>query len=180
MKRFAIPVVLSLAFLTACGTAPADQTTGGEAKTGYQEPTQTPAPAEAKVSKNVKLYYTDANLMEIKEEEQTVELESDKPGDIKTYEKAIELLGKPSQSGNEPLWKDFQYNQVTFDNGTLTIDAKSGQTFNLGASGEEMAIEALKKTLFQFSEVQQIVIQVDGKPVDSLMGHVDTSKPFTR
>jgi hypothetical protein len=43
-----------------------------------------------------------------------------------------------------------------------------------------MAIDALKQTLFQFDEVKRIVILEDGKPAESLMGHVDITEPLTR
>ncbi|MNY78319.1 hypothetical protein D3C86_2185150 [compost metagenome] len=51
---------------------------------------------------------------------------------------------------------------------------------HLGASGEDLALQALLKTSFQFDEVKTVDILVDGKSVDSLMGHVELEHPFSR
>ncbi len=43
-----------------------------------------------------------------------------------------------------------------------------------------MLLEAIQKTLFQFPEVDSIDILVDGKPADSLMGHMELPHPIKR
>jgi hypothetical protein len=41
-------------------------------------------------------------------------------------------------------------------------------------------MQAIPKTLFQFQEVKTIELLVDGKKLDSLMGHVDLPHPIPR
>ncbi|MNJ00980.1 hypothetical protein D3C73_1604640 [compost metagenome] len=50
----------------------------------------------------------------------------------------------------------------------------------MGSGGEVLLMDALKKAVFQFSEVQALDILVDGKIVDSLMGHVELEHPIKR
>lgn len=170
--------VLAALLVAGCGqkaapapqpTAPAEQSSGAS---------QTPATTEPKLTKQtVAVYYSDNNLMELQKEEQDISFAED----IEKYKKTLELLGKPKNADEHvALWSDFHYHSVAFDKGTLTIDADSKNQYNLGSSGEAMALDALKKTFFQFPEVERIVILEDGKKVESLMGHMEVLEPLTR
>jgi len=170
--------VLATMLVAGCGqkaapapqpTAPAEQSSGSN---------QAPATIEPRLTKqSVFVYYSDNNLMELQKEEQEISFAED----IEKYKKTLELLEKPTKADEHvPLWSDFHYHSVTFDKGTLTIDADSKNQYNLGSSGEAMALDALKQTLFQFPEVERIVILADGKKTESLMGHVDVQEPLTR
>lgn len=179
MKRLRNLLLFCLlaALLTACGsgadngqeaqpteqpTVPTDSATGG----GNSE----------RKTVQVQVYYSDANLDKLEAEQRDIsyEKENDK------YQQAMAMLGEASEQGHEPLWKNFAYHAITFDGGTLTIDADGTNQYNMGSTGEALALEALKRTMFQFPEVERIVILVDGKPADSLMGHADISEPLTR
>lgn len=167
---------LAVLLVAGCGqkAAPAPQ------PPAQQTPGSNPAPetTEPKLTKQtISLYYSDNNLMELQKEEQEISFAEN----IEKYKKAIELLGKPKNPDEHVgLWTDFHYHSVTFDNGTVTIDADSKNQYNMGSSGEGMALDAIKQTLFQFPEVKQITFLEDGKKVESLMGHVDVSEPLTR
>lgn len=169
--------VLATALVAGCGqkAEPAPQPTGAEQSSGSN---QTPTTNEPKLTKqSISAYYSDNNLMELQEEKQEISFAED----IEKYKKTIELLAKPQKPDEHvSLWSDFHYHSVTFDKGTLTIDVDSKNQYNLGSSGESMALDALKQTLFQFDEVERIVITEDGKKVESLMGHMDISEPLTR
>lgn len=64
--------------------------------------------------------------------------------------------------------------------GQVTVDLSLPDAARLGSPGEEMLLDALKKTLFQFSEVKTIEILLDGKQVESLMGHMELPHPIKR
>lgn len=178
MKRglFLLPMILAMLALTACGTGTNQQ--GAEAPTGQNNngAGQTTAFAPTQQKQKVLVYYADDNLTKMEKEEQeiTFEKEEDK------YKKVMELLGKPAKKGDQPLWPSFAFHSITLKNGQLTIDADSKNKYNMGSTGEMMAIEALRMTMFQFPEVQTIRITQDGKQVESLMGHVDVSEPISR
>lgn len=143
---------------------------------------QTGAPTEqpsgsSLTKQTISVFYSDNDLLALQEEKQEIAFADD----LEKYKKAVALLEAPQEKEKHfPLWVDFKYHSLTFDEGKLTIDADSHNVYNLGSSGEIMALDALKKTLFQFPEVKSIVILEDGKPAESLMGHVDIVEPLTR
>jgi hypothetical protein len=181
-RRFAnlMMLLLLLFSLSACGS--------GSTTPAESEPSQAPAPAagqeaEEQPAKQLKVetlqvYYSDANLEELLPEQR--EISYDPEESEAKYSRALALLGEPREPEHEPLWANFAYHAVSFADGTLTIDASGENQYNLGAAGEAMALEALKRTMFQFPEVERIVILVDGKPADTLMGHADISQPLSR
>lgn len=60
------------------------------------------------------------------------------------------------------------------------MDVHMPDEARLGAGGEQFALDALTKTMFQFDEVKSVELLVDGAKVESLMGHVDLEHPLTR
>jgi spore germination protein GerM len=179
MKRrmtFWVTAAAAILLVTGCGQGKAPQAQPPAEQTETPGSAAQPETEQQKTKQTIALYYTDDNLMELKKEEQEIAYTDD----LDKYKQAIALLEKPKDEAHAPLWKDFHYHSVTFDKGTLTIDADGKNVYNLGSSGEGMAIDALKDTLFQFDEVQKIVILVDGKPTESLMGHVSIDEPLTR
>jgi hypothetical protein len=187
-RRMSLWMAVAIALLASgCGqgAAPAPEPTAQQAEAPAPTPSPSPSAnssvqqpeAEPQLTKQtIAVYYTDANISELKKEEREIAFSDD----IDKYKQAIALLEKPKETGHDPLWQNFRYHSVTFQDGKLTIDADSRNQYNVGAAGEALAIDALRETLFQFPEVKQIVILEDGKPIDSLMGHVDISEPLTR
>lgn len=178
-KRMIWLAALVTLLVAGCGqkAAPAPQPTAPiEQPSGST--TTPPSTAEPQLTKqNIAVYYSDNDLMELQKEEQEISFAED----IEKYKKAISLLENPKKTDeHQPLWVGFNYHSVTFDKGTLTIDADSKNQYNLGSGGEAMALDALKNTIFQFPEVEKIVILEDGKKVESLMGHIEVAEPLTR
>lgn len=169
---------LAMLLLAGCGqkaaetpppTTPVEQPSGSNTDPSTTEPTLK--------KQKITVYYSDNNVMELHKEEQEITFAED----IEKYKKTLALLERPTKPDvNIPLWNDFKYHSITFDKGTLTIDADSKNQFNMGSSGETMAFDALKNTFFQFSEVKEIDFLEDGKKVETLMGHVDLSEPLKR
>lgn len=175
--------VLTLLLVAGCGqkAEPVPQPDAAQ-PAAAQEPSsnsnQPPVTAEQKqTTKTISVFYSDNNLMELQKEEQEISFADD----IEKYKKTIDALGNPKKPDTHvALWAGFHYHSIRVDKGTLTIDADSKNQYNMGSSGEAMALDALKEALFQFPEVKSITILVDGKKAESLMGHVDISEPLTR
>ncbi len=169
MRRIVLGFVLVclVMALAACGSKPTESNQGNGGQANSKPPETTT---------KVLLYYSNSDLTAIEKEEReiTYQNESEK------YEKAMKELGKATEQGHEPLWANFAYHSIKLENGQLTIDADSNNQYQFGSSGEAMAIEVLRMTMFQFPEVSKISILVDGEPAESLMGHVDISKPLER
>lgn len=129
------------------------------------------------IKARIKMYYTDPELMELKEADGEITYTDDKD----KYTKSFQALQKSNSDQLQPLWMDsIKLNSVKFQNGALTLDITKPQEANLGSGGEMYAIEALRNMFFQYDEVKSIELLIDGKQVESLMGHVELEHPMTR
>ncbi|MCK9221675.1 MAG: GerMN domain-containing protein [Limnochordia bacterium] len=70
--------------------------------------------------------------------------------------------------------------KVTLHDGLVYVDFQGDLLVGGlgGTSGETLAVYSLVNTLTQFAEVEAVQILIEGQPVDSLFGHLDTSGPF--
>ncbi|MFD0694756.1 GerMN domain-containing protein [Paenibacillus sp. GCM10027628] len=141
------------------------------------QPTPTATP-EALKQKKVKAYYSDQDEMKLIEKEVTVSFKQD--GDV--YEAALNALKTSDDAKAVSLFDDMKFTNVTLDKakGDLKIDLKFGPKTQLGAPGEDLFLQALKKTVFQFPEIKSIYVLKDGKQVESLMGHLELPYPIKR
>lgn len=96
-------------------------------------------------------------------------------------EKAVAELSKDGNDGQVSLWSRIIFNETRLNSdGAVTIDIHIPDEARLGAPGEKLLVDSLLKTLFQFPEVHAIQLLVDGEAIESLMGHVELTHPFTR
>lgn len=194
-KAFSI-LSLCMIFLTGCGSVqtegsapPSNPTQGtdhdssastdGANQNKKEQPKSDPSSIDTpNQEKSIKIqaYYTDSNLTELQSEQKelTYQKESDK------YRLALKWLEKPANHEYVPLFQNFKVNQISLQDGKLTVDVSDQNVYNFGSSAEEMAIEALLKTMFQFPEIQQVEILINGKQAETLAGHVDISQPFSK
>jgi hypothetical protein len=69
---------------------------------------------------------------------------------------------------------------ITYTGDTATIDIDLGQ-LNVGGESEQRAIDQLVWTLTGINpDVTAVALEVDGRQVETLAGHVDTTKMFSR
>lgn len=143
---------------------------------GNGSSTQTPAPSPEQLTKVIKTYYSDADFTKLVEQQAKIQFkqESDQ------YLAALNQLKKSPDDKTVSLCKEILFKSAVLKDGKVTVDLSMPDSARLGSSGEEMLLDALKKTLFQFSEVKTIEILLDGKQVESLMGHVELQYPFKR
>jgi len=158
---------------------------GGEVLTQQTAGENTVTPAETNVKATnsdtkkaqIKLYYTDQEVMDLKETNREIAYS----GEEDKFKKAFEELQKSDDAQLNPLWSDkIKLNSIKFDSGALTLDITKPDEANLGSGGEMFAIEALQKTFFQFEEVKSLELLVDGQQIESLMGHVELEHPMIR
>lgn len=137
---------------------------------------QTPEPNTDKKTETITVYYTDPELMELKKGSTEISFEKDN----EKYEAAFKALKASDSEEMVPLWEKVDLKSSAFESGKLTLDIHIPDEARFGAGGEGFAVDALKNTFFQFDEVKSLQVLVDGKQVESLMGHVVLENPETR
>lgn len=162
-RRTLAGVVLAMVTIilaAACGTA-----------TGEAEPTQPQNRTET-----IQVYYGNADGTELVQAEKTIifQDESDK------YKAALEQMRETKQNEHYSLFPNMEILSVSLEDGLLTLDISIPEGDRWGAGSEQLAIDALVKTMYQFEEIAEIQILLNGEKVDSLMGHVELPNPIKR
>ncbi|MNW52324.1 Sporulation and spore germination [compost metagenome] len=125
--------------------------------------------------KTIMVFFTDDDLMVL----QSVERQINYVDEADKYTQAFKALQTP-EAGKISLWEKVVLRSAVYSEGQVTIDIELPDEARLGAGGEAMAIDALKDTMFQFDEVKQLELTVEGQQVDSLMGHVELEHPIKK
>ena len=127
----------------------------------------------------IKVYYPDDNGMKLVAEMRTVEATQDGK-----YKAAMESLlsGTKAKGVITISPKKTKLKSVAVKDGIATVDFSEDLVKNCagGSTGEEMLVGSIVNTLTEFPEVKSVQILLEGKKVDSLAGHLDTSKPLKR
>ncbi|HEY4391773.1 MAG TPA: GerMN domain-containing protein [Paenibacillus sp.] len=148
----------------------------GQSGNGANQETEGNSSVNEKKTAKIDTYFSDDQMLELQKIEQEITYTSD---DDK-YLAALKALQSTADQKLFPLWGKAGFNSAQMQNGEVTVDLSLPNEARLGAGGEAMALDALKQTLFQFSEVKSIRLLVDGQQVDTLMGHVELEQPLTR
>lgn len=61
---------------------------------------------------------------------------------------------------------------------TANFSQELETNFHGGARSEQMAVYAIVDTLARFPNVKRVAIRVDGRPVDSIGGHIELTEPL--
>lgn len=129
-----------------------------------------------KQEKTLTIYVSDDELTTIKSYKKSISFTSED----EKYKATIQALQSSPPDHHISLWKDIAFRSLTMNQGTFTLDIHIPDEARLGAGGEQLALDTLEQTLFQFDEIKSIIILVDGKKVESLMGHVTLEYPLQR
>lgn len=143
---------------------------GASAKNGSD--TTSPGQTELKV----KGFFADQDGSKLVQKELTVRYAKEE----NKYTAVLNALKKSPSADAVSLFPSISFHTATLKSGTLTVDMSLPDEARLGSGGEALFLDALKQTLFQFSEVQAIELLVDGEKVESLMGHLDLPHPIKR
>ncbi|QJC51938.1 GerMN domain-containing protein [Paenibacillus albicereus] len=124
----------------------------------------------------IKIYQTDAELLGLKEFKAEIEYE-DAAGKLAA---ALKALAGADRDGHQSLWQGVEFRSVQLKDGAAQVDLTLPDEARLGGPGEQLAIDSLARTTFQFPEIQSLDVTVDGEAVESLMGHVELQHPILR
>ena len=93
------------------------------------------------------------------------------------------LLESPKEPGVTSIFpKNAKLRSVKVKDGTAEVDfdGRLVKTFVGGSTGEELLVGSVVNTLTNFPEVKRVSILLDGKPVETLSGHMDLTAPIER
>jgi len=97
---------------------------------------------------------------------------------------SLAALFADQRAAPEPVLRDIRLRELYLDNsGTAYIDLMPGAQKDVRASAreEQLAIYAMVNTLLQnFEEIKQVVLLLDGREAQTLAGHMDLSRTFTK
>ncbi|MFD0958878.1 GerMN domain-containing protein [Paenibacillus chungangensis] len=141
------------------------------------EPQEEDVWEEASQQTEAVIYGSDDQLLQLTERKAAISYVDGQ----ELIEKAVAELQMKGNDGQLSLWSRIEIHAIQLDNdGAATIDIHIPDEARLGAPGEQLLVESLLKTLFQFPEVHSIQLLADGEAVESLMGHVELAHPFLR
>ncbi|WP_442604418.1 GerMN domain-containing protein [Paenibacillus sp. KN14-4R] len=175
-------ILMVVLMISGCGQKQALQ---GNVSTSTPIPTVEPTPTPTstpkatpipKKTKQIKVYYSDDNLMGLVEKVATVTYQND--ADL--YLLALEQLKKTDDPKLTALFEKVTFKQVSMEKDGLHVDLTWSEGGQFGAPGEDFFMKALEQTVFQFPEVKALFVKKDGKQVESLMGHMDLPYPIVR
>ncbi|MEI7024474.1 GerMN domain-containing protein [Paenibacillus sp. y28] len=168
LTRSLLIMGLCIAALTGCNSARTEVNPA-------QQAVPTPAPAADK-ELQIKTFYTNSELEKLVEQQTTIRFRQDED----KYAAALTALRTPPSGELLSLVSKLQFKEVKLNEGKLRINLTIPNEARLGSGGELLMLQAISKTVFQFQEVASMELLVDGKQVESLMGHVALPYPIVR
>lgn len=156
------------------GTAAPPQTQENAKPPAQQTPAAPQTPQEKQLK--IKAYYGDSELEKLLQRDVTITYKQDSD----KYAAALQALRTSEDSKLIPLFKGIEFKSVALKNGQLNVDVTIQPEGRLGSGGEKLLLDALGQTVFQFQEIQAVDVLVEGKQVESLMGHMDLPHPIKR
>ncbi|MFD0716973.1 GerMN domain-containing protein [Paenibacillus sp. GCM10027626] len=156
----------------------AEQQPEGNTNSGVtrQPEAQPDAGAAQQEKRQIKVYVTDDELIDLIEQDAEISFDSEET----KLKAAFAALAQSKEEGKMSLWNKIELLDAKFDNGAAELNIHMPDEARLGSSGEVLAVDAIQKTMFQFVEVTSLNILVDGEAVESLMGHVELGHPFKK
>lgn len=96
-------------------------------------------------------------------------------------DKYMRMLKTLNKWGDSPI-QVVEFKSAKLNGDVLEIDMADATKLGISSTTTEfMILEQVKLTMFEnFEEVKSIQFKVDGKIVDSFLGHMDISEAFTR
>lgn len=179
-----VPISLFLvASITACAPGSTDPTPSGSTASQVPQPTMSESPDEVLADYSFYFVGETANGFRLfKEVHEVSDIENDLGSDKGLNALVMLIDGQlpPFDGDHKTLWNNgTKLNSLTRDGATATVDLKLGR-ISFGAETEMRAIDQIVWTLISNDPtITSVIILVDGKPIESLAGHVDTTQPFT-
>lgn len=182
MRTFmAALLVMLMLMMAGCGGESGSNKAQESHNTSVNSSSNTEAQApekKAESAMSMTLYYPDDSGMKLIAVKRDV-----KPSPDKYVAVMKSLMSGTDKKGTvDIIPKTAKLRNVKVKDGVAKVDFSREliKDFNGGSTGEEMLVGSIVDTLTEFSEVKKVQILVEGKPVDTIAGHMDTEKPLSR
>jgi len=124
---------------------------------------------------NVKLYFSTSDAMYLDTEDRTVKGRN-------IYLETVNALIKGPITSDlvKTIPDDVEVLNISKNNDTIQVDFSEEIITNHwgGSSGEILTVYSIVNTLTQFEGIKRVEILVEGKEVETLVGHMDLSVPI--
>lgn len=159
---------------------------------GCSKAPQTPAPSDKTpqtseqdtlITKNITLYFSDDQAMYLVPETREVKIPKD--SDAAKVGEAIvkELIVGPADNklgATFPKEAKLLSLKITDQTAYVDFSEEIRSKHPGGSTGEAMTLNSLVNSLTELKEIQKVKILINGKEVDTLVGHADLTQPLTR
>ena len=178
-------VALAVLSLTLTGCAPVAEPTGSPSQSVSPSESATPSPSPTETpieTASIEVFFVTDTPKGLRLASETREYaKGDQPLETQVLSDLISGAVQPADHDYSNLWDSSNaLNSVTVSGSRARIDLKLGK-LNVGAEAEARAIDQLVYTLTSLNpKVRRVSIVVNGKVVESLAGHVDTTHSFSR
>lgn len=181
IRLLMIAVVMVLAFITAgCdNTAPANTSLPAVPEKAAEQTGQQPAAAaNTQATMQLVVYHATKDALHLVPEVHKV------PVNTHPARTAMELLQagtkNPELVGVMPEGAKVKNLTVKDHIAYVDFNDKLIKKNVGGSAGETLLVGAIVNTLTEFPDIHQVQILVDGKKIETISGHLDTSEPLSR
>ncbi|MDR3566053.1 MAG: GerMN domain-containing protein [Negativicutes bacterium] len=176
MKKILLVALLALTTLAA-GCSPTTPSTAPPGTEADKEQAASLAPGTADTMR-LTVYYATADAMYLAPEVRVV------PKTPHPAQSALELLLQDPKGHGlvKVLPEGTKVRGITIKDHVAFVDFNDKLIKNNGggSASEILTVGAIVNTLTEFPEIHKVQIMVEGKKVDTLSGHMDTSEPLSR
>ncbi|MGM0438131.1 MAG: GerMN domain-containing protein [Bacillota bacterium] len=124
----------------------------------------------------ISVYFATQEAMFLAPEKRVIDTEN-------LYQNAInELIVGPSDPVNSQTIPDeVELKDIEIVNGEARVNFNRALIDNHwgGSTGERMTVYSIVNTLTQFEEIEEVTLLIEGEEVNTLVGHMDLTKPLT-
>ena len=124
----------------------------------------------------ISVYFSTQEAMFLAKEKRVISTE-------KLYKNAInELIEGPKDPVNSKTIPDkVKLKDIKVVNGKARVNFNRALIDNHwgGSTGERMTVYSIVNTLTQFEEIDEVIFLVEGDKIETLVGHMDLTKPLT-
>ncbi len=180
MKRSAyslFSLVVFITLLSGCSSQPGSEQAATPKDPQKVEENIQPvqsAPPIGEGKSQVQLFMTDELALEV------VEVQAELSWNSETkFETLFQALSGPQGDHAVSLWEGWSLIDSSLADGFLTLNL-SGPGEAVGSGIERLMLLTLLKTMFQFPEVEQVQLLINGEKKQTLSGHVDIHNPFKK